>query len=112
LPFTLVLPYANLFWTTVLTVPIGVILASAFPAIVVYAQELMPGKVGTIAGLFFGFAFGMGAIGAAAIGELADLTDIQFVYHVCSFLPALGLFAALLPRLSPHSPINSAIKAT
>jgi FSR family fosmidomycin resistance protein-like MFS transporter len=112
LPFTLVLPYANLFWTTVLTVPIGVILASAFPAIVVYAQELMPGKVGTIAGLFFGFAFGMGAIGAAAIGELADLTDIQFVYHVCSFLPALGLFAALLPRLSPHSPINSAIEAT
>jgi FSR family fosmidomycin resistance protein-like MFS transporter len=111
LPFTLVLPYANLFWTTVLTVPIGVILASAFPAIVVYAQELMPGKVGTIAGLFFGFAFGMGAIGAAAIGELADLTDIQFVYHVCSFLPALGLFAALLPKFSPHSSSNSTIKA-
>ena len=111
LPFTLVLPYANLFWTTVLTVPIGVILASAFPAIVVYAQELMPGKVGTIAGLFFGFAFGMGAIGAAVIGELADVTDIQFVYHVCSFLPALGLFAALLPRLNPLLPNNSTSKA-
>jgi FSR family fosmidomycin resistance protein-like MFS transporter len=103
LPFTLLLPYANLFWTTALTIPIGVILASAFPAIVVYAQELMPGKVGTIAGLFFGFAFGMGAIGAAVLGELADRTDIQFVYHVCSFLPALGLFAALLPKLTSHS---------
>jgi len=100
LPFTLVLPYANLFWTTALTIPIGMILASAFPAIIVYAQELMPGKVGMIAGLFFGFAFGMGAIGAAVLGELADRTSIQFVYHVCSFLPALGLFAALLPALN------------
>ncbi len=106
LPFTLALPYANLFWTTVLTIPIGMILASAFPAIVVYAQELMPGKVGMIAGLFFGFAFGMGAIGAAVLGELADRTSIQFIYHVCSFLPALGLFAALLPSLKTHRTHN------
>jgi MFS transporter, FSR family, fosmidomycin resistance protein len=108
LPFTLVLPYANLFWTTVLTIPIGATLASAFPAIIVYAQELMPGKVGTIAGLFFGFAFGMGAIGAAVLGELADGTSIQFVYQICSYLPALGLFAALLPSLKPH-PTTKAI---
>ncbi len=99
LPFTLLLPHANLFWTTILTVPIGMILASAFPAIVVYAQELLPGKVGTIAGLFFGFAFGMGALGAALLGELADHTSIEFVYRVCAFLPALGIFAALLPKL-------------
>jgi FSR family fosmidomycin resistance protein-like MFS transporter len=99
LPFTLILPHANLFWTTVLTVPIGMILASAFPAIVVYAQELLPGKVGTIAGLFFGFAFGMGALGAAVLGKLADHTSIEFVYQVCAFLPALGIFAALLPPM-------------
>lgn len=99
LPFTLILPHANLFWTSVLTVPIGMIMASAFPAIVVYAQELMPGKVGTIAGLFFGFAFGMGALGAAVLGLLADATSIEFVYQVCAYLPALGIFAALLPKL-------------
>jgi FSR family fosmidomycin resistance protein-like MFS transporter len=99
LPFTLILPHVNLFWTTVLTVPIGMIMASAFPAIVVYAQELMPGKVGTIAGLFFGFAFGMGALGAATLGQLADHTSIEFVYSVCAFLPILGIFAALLPKL-------------
>jgi FSR family fosmidomycin resistance protein-like MFS transporter len=97
LPFSLLLPYANLFWTAVLTVPIGMILASAFPAIVVYAQELMPGKTGTVAGLFFGFAFGMGGIGAAVLGELADLTSIGLVYKVCAFLPAIGLLAGLLP---------------
>jgi MFS transporter, FSR family, fosmidomycin resistance protein len=102
LPFTLILPHANLFWTTVLTIPIGMILASAFPAIVVYAQELLPGKVGTIAGLFFGFAFGMGALGAALLGQLADFTSIQFVYKVCAFLPALGICAALLPSLNKH----------
>ena len=101
LPFTLALPYANLFWTTVLTVPIGLVMASAFPAIVVYAQELMPGKVGTIAGLFFGLAFGMGGIGAAVLGELADRTHIEYVYRLCSYLPALGLFATLLPRTRP-----------
>jgi MFS transporter, FSR family, fosmidomycin resistance protein len=104
LPFTLVLPYANLFWTGILTVAIGLILASAFPAIVVYAQELLPGRVGMISGLFFGFAFGMGGIGAAVLGALADRTDIRYVYHVCSFLPAIGLLAAFLPRLDPAKP--------
>jgi FSR family fosmidomycin resistance protein-like MFS transporter len=104
LPFTLALPFANLFWTAVLTVPIGFILASAFPAIVVYAQELVPGKTGTIAGLFFGFAFGMGGIGAAALGALADHTSITFVYQICSVLPALGLLAVLLPDLRSHKP--------
>jgi FSR family fosmidomycin resistance protein-like MFS transporter len=99
LPFTLALPYANLFWTGVLTVPIGMILASAFPAIVVYGQELMPFKVGTVAGLFFGLAFGLGGIGAALVGQLADATSVQYVFHVCSFLPALGLLAAFLPHL-------------
>ncbi|MDR3373581.1 MAG: MFS transporter [Ancalomicrobiaceae bacterium] len=97
LPFTLALPFANLFWTTILTIPIGVILASAFPAIIVYAQELVPGKVGTVAGLFFGFAFGMGGIGAAVLGIIADHTSIGFVYSICSVLPAIGLLAALLP---------------
>jgi FSR family fosmidomycin resistance protein-like MFS transporter len=99
LPFTLMLPYANLFWTGVLTVIIGLILASAFAAILVYATELIPGKVGTVAGLFFGFAFGMGGLGAALLGWLADLTSIGFVYKVCAFLPAIGLLAALLPNL-------------
>jgi FSR family fosmidomycin resistance protein-like MFS transporter len=97
LPFTLLLPHANLFWTTVLTVPIGLILASAFSAIMVYAQELLPNRVGTVAGLFFGFAFGMGGIGAAALGGLADLTSIGFVYDVCAYLPLIGLLAAFLP---------------
>jgi FSR family fosmidomycin resistance protein-like MFS transporter len=97
LPFTLLLPHANLFWTAVLTVPIGMILASAFSAIVVYAQELVPGKVGTISGLFFGFAFGMGGLGAALLGELADHTSITYVYQLCAWLPLLGLLAAFLP---------------
>jgi FSR family fosmidomycin resistance protein-like MFS transporter len=99
LPFSLMLPYASLWWTGVLTVPIGVILASAFPAIVVYAQELMPGKTGTVAGLFFGFAFGMGGIGAAVLGWLADRTSIELVYRLCAFLPAIGLLAGLLPQV-------------
>jgi len=97
LPFTLALPYANMVWTVALTVPIGMILASAFPAILVYAQELLPGKVGAISGLFFGFAFGMGGIGAAALGWLADATSVIFVFEVCAFLPILGLLAVLLP---------------
>jgi FSR family fosmidomycin resistance protein-like MFS transporter len=97
LPFSLLLPHATLFWTSVLTVPIGVILASAFPAIVVYAQELLPGRTGTVAGLFFGFAFGMGGIGAAVLGKLADAFGINAVYEVCAFLPLIGLLAALLP---------------
>jgi FSR family fosmidomycin resistance protein-like MFS transporter len=100
LPFTLLLPHANLFWTAVLTVPIGLILASAFPAIVVYAQDLMPGRTGTVAGLFFGFAFGMGGVGAAVLGKLADVTSISFVYEICAFLPLLGLLAAFLPSVS------------
>jgi FSR family fosmidomycin resistance protein-like MFS transporter len=101
LPFTLLLPYANLFWTGVLTVIIGIVLASAFSAILVYAQELVPGRVGTISGLFFGLAFGMGGLGAALLGHLADATSITFVYRVCSFLPALGLLTALLPNVEP-----------
>jgi FSR family fosmidomycin resistance protein-like MFS transporter len=98
LPFTLLLPYANLFWTAMLTVVIGVTLASAFTAILVYAQELMPGNVGLVSGIFFGFAFGMGGIGAAVLGKVADMTSINYVYHLCSFLPAIGLLAAFLPR--------------
>ncbi len=103
LPFTLALPYANLFWTEILSVVIGLVLASAFPAIVVYGQELIPGRVGMISGLFFGFAFGMAGLGAAILGELADLTSIRFVYLVCSVLPAVGLLAAFLPNLERSS---------
>ena len=99
-PFTLLLPFATLFWSGVLTVVIGLILASAFSAILVYAQELVPGKVGMISGLFFGFAFGMGGIGSAALGRLADQTSINFVFTVCSFLPLIGLLTAFLPDLS------------
>ena len=99
LPFTLLLPYANLFWTSVLSVVIGVVLSSAFSAILVYAQELMPGKVGTVAGLFFGFAFGMGGIGAAVLGEMADWWGIEYVYWLCSFLPLIGLLAIFLPNV-------------
>ena len=101
LPFTLVLPYANLFWTGVLSVIIGLVLASAFSAMLVYAQDLVPGKVGAISGLFFGLAFGMGGIGAALLGEVADLTSIDFVYRICAFLPAIGLLAVFLPSISP-----------
>jgi FSR family fosmidomycin resistance protein-like MFS transporter len=100
-PFTFALPYANLFWTGVLTVAIGLILASAFSAILVYAQELVPGRVGTIGGLFFGFAFGMAGLGAAALGKLADLTSIEYVYRLCAYLPLLGLLTAFLPDLQP-----------
>jgi FSR family fosmidomycin resistance protein-like MFS transporter len=103
LPFTLALPYANEFWTVVLTIPIGLILSSAFSAIVVYAQELMPGKVGMVAGLFFGLAFGMGGIGAAVLGEVADLTSVELVYRLCAFLPAIGLVTWLLPNLESTS---------
>jgi len=99
LPFTLALPHANLLWTSVLSVVIGLILSSAFSAILVYAQELLPGKVGMIAGLFFGFAFGMGGLGAALLGELADARGIEYVYRLCAFLPAIGLLAVFLPNL-------------
>jgi FSR family fosmidomycin resistance protein-like MFS transporter len=104
LPFTLMLPYANLFWTGILSVIIGMVLASAFPAIVVYAQELLPGRVGMISGLFFGFSFGMGGIGAAVLGLLADHTDITFVYKICAFLPAIGLLTMFLPNIGSHKP--------
>ncbi len=103
LPFTLALPYANLFWTAILTIVIGITLASAFTAILVYAQELMPGNVGLVSGIFFGFAFGMGGIGAAVLGKVADVTSITYVYHVCSFLPAIGLLAAFLPKTGKSS---------
>lgn len=99
LPFTLMLPHASLFWTGPLTVMIGLILASAFPAIVVFAQELVPGKIGMISGLFFGFSFGMGGLGAAVLGHVADLYGIATVYAVCAFLPAIGLLAVFLPDL-------------
>jgi FSR family fosmidomycin resistance protein-like MFS transporter len=99
LPFTLLLPHANLFWSSILTVMIGLILASAFSAIVVFAQELVPGRVGLISGVFFGFAFGMGGLGAAALGRLADAVGIEAVYRLCAFLPAIGLLAAFLPDL-------------
>ncbi len=98
-PFTLLLPYVSLMWTGVLSVIIGFTLASAFPAIVVYAQELVPNKVGTVSGLFFGFAFGMGGIGAAVLGAFADAYGIQSVYHICAFIPLLGLLAILLPDM-------------
>jgi FSR family fosmidomycin resistance protein-like MFS transporter len=102
LPFTLVMPYVNLFWTGVLSVVIGFVLASAFSAILVYAQELVPGKVGMISGLFFGFAFGIAGIGAAVLGRVADHTSIEFVYRVCAYLPALGLLTAWLPAIEVH----------
>jgi FSR family fosmidomycin resistance protein-like MFS transporter len=104
LPFALLLPEANLFWTGVLSVVVGMVMASAFPAIVVFAQELMPGKVGMIAGIFFGVAFGMGGIGAAALGALADATSIDFIFRVCSFLPLIGLLTAFLPNLERRRP--------
>jgi len=97
LPFTLLLPHATLFWTPILTVVIGLILASAFSAILVYAQELIPGRVGLISGVFFGFAFGMGGLGAALLGQLADHIGIEAVYRVCAFLPLIGVLAAFLP---------------
>jgi FSR family fosmidomycin resistance protein-like MFS transporter len=99
LPFTLLLPYVNLLWTGILSAIVGVILSSAFSAILVYAQDLVPGRVGMVAGLFFGFAFGIGGIGAAALGWLADQIGIETVYHICAFLPALGLLTYGLPNV-------------
>ena len=98
-PFTIALPYANLFWTTILSFIIGLILASAFSAILVFAQELLPGKVGTISGLFFGLAFGVGGIGAALLGKVADSHGIEFVYQICSWMPLLGVMTVFLPNL-------------
>lgn len=104
LPFTLLLPHVGLTATAVLSVIIGFVISSAFPAIVVYGQELMPGRVGMVSGLFFGFIFGIGGIGAAALGTLADRTGIDFVFQLCAFLPALGILAVLLPNLRGHKP--------
>ena len=108
LPFTLALPHANLLWTAVLTVPIGLILASAFPAIIVYAQELLPGRTGTVAGLFFGLAFGMGGIGAAVLGKVADSFGINLVYEICAFLPVIGLLAGFLPDVDSAGAVKPA----
>ncbi|AHM59679.1 major facilitator superfamily protein [Flammeovirgaceae bacterium 311] len=105
-PFTLLLPYANLFWTGVLSVCIGVIISSAFSAILVYAQELVPGKIGMISGLFFGFAFGMAGIGSAVLGALADHTSIQYVFAICSFLPLLGLVTGFLPDIEKRGSVG------
>lgn len=99
LPFTLALPFVDLFWTAILSAIIGFVLASAFPAIIVYAQELLPGRVGMVSGLFFGLAFGIGGLGAAILGEIADHTSIGFVYRLCAFLPAIGLLAVFLPEV-------------
>jgi FSR family fosmidomycin resistance protein-like MFS transporter len=107
-PFTLILPHVGLLWTGILSVCIGLILSSAFSAILVYAQELVPGKVGLIAGLFFGLAFGMGGLGSALLGKLADATSIQYVYQVCAFLPLIGLLTGLLPNLGPSKIQKSA----
>ncbi|RZJ58711.1 MAG: MFS transporter [Flavobacterium sp.] len=101
-PFTLLLPYADLFWTGVLSVVIGVIISSAFPAILVYAQELLPKKLGMVSGLFYGFAFGMGGLGSALLGYMADHTGIEYVYHICAYLPLIGIIAYFLPDLKKN----------
>jgi MFS transporter, FSR family, fosmidomycin resistance protein len=108
-PFTLALPHANLFWTGVLSVVIGLILSSAFSAILVYAQEMIPGRVGMISGLFFGFAFGMGGIGAAVLGRVADVHGIDYVYSLCAYLPLMGVLAIFLPDL--ERPLRKLAKA-
>lgn len=110
-PFALALPYADLFWTSILSIVIGFVLASAFSAILVYAQELLPGNIGLVSGLFFGFAFGMGGIGSALLGQLADLTSISYVYYICSFLPLLGLIAGFLPNLDQHRKLKQQVES-
>jgi FSR family fosmidomycin resistance protein-like MFS transporter len=112
LPFTIALPHADLAWTSVLTVVIGFIIASAFPAIVVYGQELIPSREGLVAGLFFGLSFGAAGIGAAALGKLADTSGIETVYRFCAFLPALGVLAAALPDLHHPTPAPRAAAAS
>ncbi|RUL66544.1 MFS transporter [Dyella dinghuensis] len=108
-PFTLALPHANLFWTSVLSVVIGLILSSAFSAILVYAQELIPGRVGMISGMFFGFAFGMGGIGAAVLGRVADVHGIDYVYSLCAYLPLIGVLAVFLPNLERPKRLKKAV---
>jgi FSR family fosmidomycin resistance protein-like MFS transporter len=109
-PFALALPYANLFWTAVLSVIIGLIISSAFSAILVYAQELIPGKVGMISGLFFGFAFGIAGVASAFLGQLADKTSIEYVYHICSYLPLAGIIAIFLPNIESQRKKLSKVK--
>ena len=111
LPFTLLLPHANLFWTGILSAIIGFVIASAFSDIVVYAQELMPGRVGLVSGIFFGLAFGMGGIGAAVLGRVADMTSISFVYRVCAWLPAIGLLTGFLPNLDRQTAAEQKVGA-
>jgi len=106
LPFTLLMPWVNLFWTGIVSVVVGLILSSAFSAIIVYAQELLPGRVGMVSGLFFGFAFGMGGLGAAVLGRLADSTSINFVYQVCAWLPAIGLLKGFLPEMESRKAVK------
>ena len=112
LPFTLMLPYANLFWTGVLTIIIGLTMASAFPAILVFAHELLPGRVGLVSGMFFGFSFGLGGLGAAAMGQLADAHGIAFVYHLTAWLPAIGLLVWFLPDLEKHRMVRMKAQLT
>lgn len=105
-PFTLLLPYVDLFWTGILSVIIGTIISSAFPAILVFAQELLPKKLGMVSGLFYGFAFGMGGLGSALLGNLADHTSIDYVYHLCAYLPLIGIIAFFLPNLKKKKTIS------
>jgi FSR family fosmidomycin resistance protein-like MFS transporter len=109
-PFTILLPFVGLTWTCALSFVIGFVLSSAFSAIVVFAQELMPGKVGAVSGLFFGFAFGIGGIGAAVLGGLADQYGVEFVYRICAYLPLLGMVAAFLPDIEHRSPAAGALR--
>lgn len=106
-PFTMLLPYVSLFWTGVLSVFIGLILSSAFSAILVYATDLVPGKVGLIAGLFFGLAFGMGGLGSAILGKVADMTSINYVFKICAYLPLIGIFTGLLPNIEGKKAVKS-----
>ena len=106
-PFTMLLPYVSLFWVGTLSVIIGLILSSAFSAILVYATELMPGKVGLVAGLFFGFAFGMGGLGSAILGRIADATSIEYVFKICAFLPLIGVITGFLPNLEKRKKIEN-----
>lgn len=108
IPFTLALPYVGLFWTGILTVVIGLTLASATSAIIVYALDLVPGKIGMISGLFFGLSFGLAGVGAAALGRLADATGIDTVYHICAFLPMIGLLTVFLPNIGRPAPVAAA----
>nr|WP_315187601.1 MFS transporter [uncultured Flavobacterium sp.] len=105
-PFTLLLPYVDLFWTGILSVIIGTIISSAFPAILVFSQELLPKKLGMVSGLFYGFAFGMGGLGSALLGNLADHTSIDYVYHLCAYLPLIGIIAFFLPNLKKKKAIS------